>query len=138
MKSICKRGHPLEGDNLYTSPKGSTQCKACLRIRHAAYRQTEKGKFSAKSRDIRQAGWTLERYETVQRAQNHRCAICQRPFDEDEKRPACDHDHESQQPRGLLCNDCNSGIGFLKDSPLVLEAAIRYLNQWKGNDNVRS
>lgn len=40
-----------------------------------------------------------------------------------------DHDHESGMVRGLLCNNCNVGIGYLKDSPNVLASAIIYLHQ---------
>lgn len=36
----CKRGHPLEGDNLYNRPDGSRQCRACLKL--AEQRRTER------------------------------------------------------------------------------------------------
>lgn len=32
-KTICKRGHPLEGENLYVSKDGMRNCKACGRER---------------------------------------------------------------------------------------------------------
>lgn len=32
IKSHCKRNHPLEGDNLYISPSGNRNCKACHRL----------------------------------------------------------------------------------------------------------
>ena len=37
-RTHCKRGHPLKGDNLYVSPRGSRSCKACRKIGKAAYR----------------------------------------------------------------------------------------------------
>lgn len=133
MKSTCSKGHPLSGENLYVSPKGVRHCRECGRDRHAVYRSTEKGRFAAKSRDLKAAGWTVERYLSARHSQKNRCAICQQPFDVLAKRPACDHNHETQEPRGLLCNDCNSGIGFLKENVSILETAIQYLNQWKGS-----
>ena len=36
--------------------------------------------------------------------------------------------HRTKQIRGLLCKQCNSGIGYLKDSVEMLEKAILYLN----------
>ena len=42
---------------------------------------------------------------------------------------AVDHCHKSGQIRGLLCNACNKGLGLFKDSPIILEKAIKYLNQ---------
>lgn len=59
-----------------------------------------------------------------------RCAICSTPFDED--RPHVDHDHESGKVRGLLCSLCNPGLGFFKDDPELLEAAVRYLDRREG------
>lgn len=32
-QGFCKRNHPLEGDNLYVSPGGQRQCRACQHIR---------------------------------------------------------------------------------------------------------
>lgn len=31
-KTHCKRGHPLDGENLHVTPLGARQCKACLRM----------------------------------------------------------------------------------------------------------
>lgn len=38
-----------------------------------------------------------------------------------------DHCHTTGKIRGLLCNGCNSGIGFLKDDMDILARAINYL-----------
>ena len=38
-----------------------------------------------------------------------------------------DHNHETGKVRGLLCNDCNRGIGLLKDNPMFLANALKYL-----------
>lgn len=35
-KEECHRGHPLSGDNLYISPKGVRQCRACNKLNKAA------------------------------------------------------------------------------------------------------
>ena len=39
-----------------------------------------------------------------------------------------DHDHEDEGLRGLLCYDCNRGIGCFKDDISNLEDAISYLS----------
>lgn len=31
-KTHCKRGHPLEGDNVYRSPRGHRTCRTCKRL----------------------------------------------------------------------------------------------------------
>ena len=42
-------------------------------------------------------------------------------------RPYVDHDHDTGEIRGLLCQRCNTAIGMLDDSPELLQGAIHYL-----------
>jgi hypothetical protein len=63
--------------------------------------------------------------------QNNCCAICKQPFVS--RRPDLDHNHDTQQLRGALCRHCNTGIGFFKESPEILETAARYLREWAAN-----
>lgn len=59
-------------------------------------------------------------------AQHARCAICQ-AVDWGVKGPQVDHDHATGRVRGVLCNNCNNGLGRFKDDPGLLRAAIVYL-----------
>ena len=74
---------------------------------------------------------SLDEYRKMLEAQDGKCAICNQP--ETHKRNgklkalAVDHDHKSGAIRGLLCSDCNTGIGKLKDDPAILQSAIQYL-----------
>jgi hypothetical protein len=56
------------------------------------------------------------------------CAICHCAM----VRPNVDHDHKTGKIRGILCPQCNMGIGNLKDSPEVLDKAAAYLRSHKG------
>lgn len=38
-----------------------------------------------------------------------------------------DHDHTTGEVRGLLCNNCNSGLGMFRDSCESMERAVDYL-----------
>lgn len=52
------------------------------------------------------------------------CAICSRPDD-----LVGDHDHDTGEPRGILCRNCNLAIGNMHDSPQKLRAAADYLER---------
>lgn len=65
-----------------------------------------------------------------------KCSICQNDLKLPERRQgqsldvvAVDHDHNTGQIRGLLCNRCNKGLGLFKDSPKLLESAANYLKK---------
>jgi hypothetical protein len=40
-----------------------------------------------------------------------------------------DHNHETNEVRGLLCHNCNRGLGFLKDSAELVKKAATYLEE---------
>lgn len=69
-------------------------------------------------------------YDALLLNQNGVCAICQRKPDEIKTQwptLAVDHDHTTGKVRGLLCNLCNTGLGFFQESPDLINAAGRYL-----------
>lgn len=71
-------------------------------------------------------GISLEEYEALLESQDGVCAICRK---EDTSRYHVDHDHETGEVRGLLCGDCNKGLGMFKDNPDALQSAIDYLKR---------
>ena len=58
--------------------------------------------------------------------QDGECAICGQPFDQHSD-AYVDHNHKTGEVRGLLCNRCNLGIGFLNDDPKITVRATKYL-----------
>ena len=86
-------------------------------------------------------GITLRVYWGMYYSQNGRCDICKVHFrrDSDGKRLplVVDHDHVTGQVRGLLCTQCNTALGMLKELQKNLERAQEYL--WKhGKKNGRA
>ncbi|EGJ4116078.1 hypothetical protein IHX65_004884 [Salmonella enterica] len=75
-------------------------------------------------------GLTLETYKIMLAAQNDVCAICGET-NPDGTALAVDHDHETGEIRQLLCRNCNTGIGLLKDNPELLIKASAYLMKHK-------
>lgn len=57
----------------------------------------------------------------------NKCNICgKKPQN---KRLAIDHDHKTNKIRGLLCGQCNRGLGCFYDNKKLLKNAIIYLNE---------
>lgn len=76
-------------------------------------------------RNLRKYGISEGEYRSLLAAQEGGCAICgARPAG---KRLHIDHCHTTGTVRGLLCSNCNLGIGNFRDSPGLLMAAIHYL-----------
>jgi hypothetical protein len=69
-------------------------------------------------------GMTVEQFDALLLSQQGRCAICS---EVPESSLHVDHCHVTGKIRGLLCTQCNVGIGMMKESPLRLRSAIRYL-----------
>jgi hypothetical protein len=61
-------------------------------------------------------------------AQHERCAICG-TADWDRKGPQVDHCHATGRVRGVLCGNCNQGLGRFHDTPARLRAAADYLER---------
>jgi len=75
---------------------------------------------------FRVLGISEERFLQMLEAQNHACAICKVPF-EDDRRIFADHDHNccpmqvkqrartcGKCIRGLLCVKCNTALGYIE------------------------
>lgn len=78
-------------------------------------------------------GITVEEYDAMFVRQNGKCAICGRDQSEFKKPLFVDHSHESQKIRGLLCVNCNNGLGLLKDDINILMSALEYLKKHLSN-----
>jgi hypothetical protein len=78
----------------------------------------------------REYGITLEDYDRMYDEQNGRCAICRTNTPGGPGERFCvDHCHSTGTVRGLLCNNCNRALGHFKDDALLLQQAIKYLNE---------
>ncbi len=119
---------------------------ARLGYRHK-YDQENKGAISEKKRRyyeehkdqkrntqlLNTYGITLEDYETMLKQQEGRCAICKNK--PNKKSLSVDHNHDTGKIRGLLCNNCNQGLGRFQDNPEILQIASAYLNQVGNEDD---
>jgi len=70
---------------------------------------------------------SLVEYQALLKRQKGRCAICKRRYAH--QRLGVDHNHRTKKVRGLLCDCCNRGLGYFKDSPAFLRTAAKYLGR---------
>jgi hypothetical protein len=67
-------------------------------------------------------------YDRMLLQQGGVCAIC-KGLTTDGRRLFVDHNHESKRVRGLLCNQCNTALGMLRERVDLFLAAIAYLKK---------
>lgn len=70
---------------------------------------------------------TMEEYDKMLIKQDGKCAICSGAQEELKKPLVVDHDHNTGAVRGLLCPNCNHGLGRFKDSLEIVQRAVAYL-----------
>jgi hypothetical protein len=134
QRAVYWRQHSTEGNvcqacgkDLSHRRRGTKWCdQACSRAAHPQrFRDNVK-----RSRLKKQYGMTLEDYAVMLERQGGGCAICGtteiRGFG---ARQAVDHCHASSRVRGILCGNCNRGIGNFNHDPALLAAAMTYLKE---------
>lgn len=104
----------------------------------AAHRESIKAQVKAwnlanpekrKAGRLKAFGIQMSDFEDLMAIQNRLCAICGLGEDGDKNHfPLVDHNHRTGMVRGLLCMNCNQGIGKFHDDPNLLMAAAVYLS----------
>lgn len=74
-------------------------------------------------------GIDLAAYNQMKDDQGGVCAICEKPDTSKKQKLHVDHNHATGHVRGLLCHNCNVGLGAFRDSEPSLLKAIDYLKK---------
>ncbi len=77
-------------------------------------------------------GVTQAQFMDMLARQDYLCPIC---LDNVHAGSSLDHCHILGNIRGILCSNCNTGIGMLRDDPALLRRAIRYLEHAENAEN---
>lgn len=108
--SLCDETKPAA--EFYDKRPGELD-RRCRRCRKSQYLQ-------------RRHGIDIDEFEGICWLQDGKCRICGDLLGEG-KQVHIDHDHQTGVIRGVLCNNCNRGIGFLRDDPELIRSAADYL-----------
>ena len=134
----CHKGHTCE------RLASNSCCVDCLHDRntankHSSFRRgvknwkiqnTEKVKEIVRFSTIKNKyGISKSEWNALFESQGRACAICVKT--EPIGHWSTDHCHTTGKVRGILCSNCNSGIGQLGDDINRLKAAINYLEKHK-------
>src|SRR5216684_7911658 len=91
---------------------GHGLCGSCYQIawmKRCPNQKQRRKLLSRKSALKTKYGLTLERFKLLKKRQQFKCALCRR-----RKKLNVDHDHKTGKVRGLLCLQCNSGLGIFE------------------------
>ena len=116
---------------------GMNDSRETRRLKCIAYTQKwaranpDKIRARDRAKGLRAFGLTPEAYDTLLARQNGHCAIC--PATPGRIRLAVDHCHVTGRVRGLLCTNCNNGLGRFRDDPALLTRAAEYLQSTRAS-----
>ncbi len=113
------------------------KCKECTAEENTKRYHDKGGKAAqahrARKHNLKKYGLTVEEYDKMLEEQQGMCKICGavegKQRSKSDYRLFVDHCHASGKVRGLLCHNCNTGLGHFFDSVHNLQKAIGYLNE---------
>lgn len=121
--NFCKRASTPDGLDYYCRPHRAASNNRYAPVGYAYYGRDHHLKSTY--------GLSGADYDALLAAQAGVCAICRQPETSQVKGKvkalAVDHCHQSGKVRGLLCKNCNTALGSLRDSIPLLENALAYL-----------
>lgn len=134
----CKKTKVFKDFNK-SNLKYSTYCTLCFRRLAKMYDSPKKrkekyqrNKESVISNRLQtKFGMTLDQYNLKLSKQRGKCNICGITEEQNKKRLAVDHNHQTGEIRDLLCNNCNVLIGFLKEDLKVSLNLTKYIRRWR-------
>ena len=118
----CKRSLPDDSfyKRIYKNGKTGLQhkCKECATVVRQRY-------YKPHSSIRYKLGLTEEQVAEI--IAPGKCASCGAT----DRKLCIDHDHDTEKPRGLLCNNCNTALGLLGDDPEKVAQLGSYISGWK-------
>jgi len=103
------------------------RCKSCSAQSNKSFCNSEKGRRYKFNQKLKQYGLTFDEYMEILVKQKNRCANCRREQTDLNRLFHVDHNHKTGKVRGLLCSNCNTALGLLKEDFLIINNLKRYL-----------
>lgn len=149
LKTHCKYGHIFDELNTRYKTRGRRKCLKCharqMRERYCNLSLEQKQCIATRAKQWanknpaantrhrlkhylkKHYGLTPDQLQLLQQTQTYRCYLCN-----DKTNLVVDHDHLTGKVRSLLCQHCNSGLGFFRDRADLLRKAADYCDDHAG------
>lgn len=133
---MCKQEKEL--DEFHRDKRTTTgrawYCKDCANRKsrewHNSHKNLKEFKLIRRDRNFRtKYGMSLNEYNQKLLDQESKCEICSIDLI-DNYNIHVDHCHKTNEIRGLLCGNCNRGLGSFHDSPQKMLQAIKYVGKY--------
>jgi hypothetical protein len=100
-----------------------SDCKYCRSEKSKEYHRSKRGQenYFQRTYNISLVDWDRMFHE-----QEGTCAICNEEFGD---KICVDHNHETKEVRGLLCERCNILVGYLESFEDLLQSANDYIGR---------
>lgn len=116
VKKICKWGHNIE-------IVGRDEKRGCNQCRLDRIDPVKRLYRAYKAKLKKHYGITPEEHQKMLEAANGICQLCLKPTEKFH----IDHDHANGKARGLVCPNCNWGLGQFFDDAEALRRAADYI-----------
>lgn len=124
----CSKDLPIESFGRRGYKKYQSWCKDCASEYQKERRKASPWTSAKKRRYAKARNYKITEEEVRELEKRKRCDCCKKLFRKLANQ-RIDHCHETGEIRGVICNNCNVGIGMLGDNLEGLEAAVRYLRK---------
>ena len=147
QKQCSKCSHYLDWDYFRKRKQDGklylhSSCKKCNKINWDKWVENNKehykeikrkgqNLFHHEHKKYERRGITKDQYDIIFDIQKGKCSIC-KEHSKDGTSLAMDHNHKTNEFRGLLCKECNRALGLFGDNIDVLQNAVIYLQE-RGN-----
>lgn len=139
-KSTSKHGYKFECKDCYNKYRRQYRRKNPEKFKEYYLKERNKAARESyeKYRDTYYKysyGISIDEYNEFMKLQNNKCAICHREeyiLDHRTKkvrRLSVDHNHDTGKVRGLLCKNCNTGLGMLREDLNIINNLKIYLER---------
>ena len=132
-KEICKNGH-IMAETRRVTPKGTPYCYKCKALYVKVYLKNNKHQASNSSwrwKLKKLYNLTEQKYIELYIEQKGNCAICSDYIEYRGFATHVDHCHNNNNVRALLCSNCNTALGLMKDNVEIMAKAIKYIKKHK-------